>query len=45
MGAGGSPTNSGNHRPLGAKRLITRYGAGAGEAGRVSPIPPGHPEG
>lgn len=33
--------------PLGQpKRLITRNGAGAGpEAGRVSRIPPGHPEG
>ncbi len=33
--------------PLGApKRLITRGGAGAGEAaGRVTRVPPGHPEG
>ncbi len=33
--------------PFGApKRLITRNGAGAGEAaGRVSRVPPGHPEG
>ncbi|MEL6642306.1 MAG: Gfo/Idh/MocA family oxidoreductase [Pseudomonadota bacterium] len=35
------------HTPFGEpKRLITRNGAGAGEAaGRVSRIPPGHPEG
>jgi predicted dehydrogenase len=35
------------HTPLGEpKRLITRNGAGAGEAAaRVSRIPPGHPEG
>ncbi len=35
------------HTPFGEpKRLITRGGAGAGEAaGRVSRIPPGHPEG
>ena len=35
------------HAPLGEpKRLITRGGGGAGpEAGRVSRIPPGHPEG
>ena len=35
------------HTPLGeSKRLITRNGAGAGgAAGRVSRIPPGHPEG
>ncbi len=35
------------HTPLGEpKRLITRGGAGAGEAaGRVTRIPPGHPEG
>ena len=35
------------HTPLGEpKRLITRNGAGAGEvAGRVSRVPPGHPEG
>ncbi|MEP4292434.1 MAG: Gfo/Idh/MocA family oxidoreductase, partial [Rhizobiaceae bacterium] len=35
------------HTPLGEpKRLITRAGAGSGEdAGRVSRIPPGHPEG
>ncbi|MEO1362939.1 MAG: Gfo/Idh/MocA family oxidoreductase [Pseudomonadota bacterium] len=35
------------HTPFGApKRLITRGGAGAGEAaGRVSRTPPGHPEG
>ncbi len=35
------------HTPLGeAKRLITRNGAGAGDAAaRVSRIPPGHPEG
>lgn len=35
------------HTPFGEpKRLITRNGAGAGDAaGRVSRIPPGHPEG
>ncbi|MEM9425062.1 MAG: Gfo/Idh/MocA family oxidoreductase [Pseudomonadota bacterium] len=35
------------HTPFGEpKRLITRNGAGAGEAaGRVSRVPPGHPEG
>ncbi len=35
------------HSPFGEpKRLITRNGAGAGDAaGRVSRIPPGHPEG
>jgi predicted dehydrogenase len=35
------------HGPLGApKRLLTRGGAGAGpEAGRVTRVPPGHPEG
>jgi len=35
------------HTPFGeAKRLVTRNGAGAGDAaGRVSRIPPGHPEG
>jgi predicted dehydrogenase len=35
------------YTPLGEpKRLITRNGAGAGaEAGRVSRVPPGHPEG
>ena len=35
------------HPPLGQpKRLITRNGAGAGDAaGRMSRIPPGHPEG
>ena len=35
------------HTPFGeAKRLITRNGAGAGDAAaRVSRIPPGHPEG
>ena len=35
------------HTPFGEpKRLITRGGAGAGEAaGRVSRVPPGHPEG
>ncbi len=35
------------HTPLGEpKRLITRNGAGTGDAaGRVSRIPPGHPEG
>ncbi len=35
------------HTPLGApKRLITRAGAGSGDAaGRISRIPPGHPEG
>jgi predicted dehydrogenase len=35
------------HTPLGEpKRLITRAGAGSGEAaGRVSRVPPGHPEG
>ncbi len=35
------------HAPFGEpKRLITRNGAGAGDAaGRVSRIPPGHPEG
>ncbi len=35
------------HAPFGApKRLLTRGGAGAGpEAGRVSRVPPGHPEG
>ncbi len=35
------------HTPLGQpKRLITRAGAGAGPAaGRVSRVPPGHPEG
>ena len=35
------------YTPLGEpKRLITRGGAGSGEdAGRVSRIPPGHPEG
>ena len=35
------------HTPLGEpKRLITRAGAGSGDqAGRVSRIPPGHPEG
>jgi predicted dehydrogenase len=35
------------HTPFGEpKRLITRNGSGAGEAaGRVSRIPPGHPEG
>ncbi|MDU8942026.1 Gfo/Idh/MocA family protein [Ovoidimarina sediminis] len=35
------------YAPLGEpKRLITRNGAGAGEAaGRVSRVPPGHPEG
>ncbi|WP_227268508.1 Gfo/Idh/MocA family protein [Roseobacter weihaiensis] len=35
------------HTPLGApKRLITRNGAGAGEAAaRMSRVPPGHPEG
>ncbi|WP_299966507.1 Gfo/Idh/MocA family oxidoreductase [uncultured Roseobacter sp.] len=35
------------HKPYGApKRLITRNGAGAGEAAaRVSRVPPGHPEG
>ena len=35
------------HTPFGApKRLLTRGGAGAGEAAaRVSRIPPGHPEG
>jgi predicted dehydrogenase len=35
------------HTPFGEpKRLITRNGAGAGEAaGRMSRIPPGHPEG
>ncbi|MEO1249517.1 MAG: Gfo/Idh/MocA family oxidoreductase, partial [Pseudomonadota bacterium] len=35
------------HTPFGQpKRLITRGGAGAGEtAGRVTRVPPGHPEG
>ncbi|WP_299286081.1 Gfo/Idh/MocA family oxidoreductase [uncultured Tateyamaria sp.] len=35
------------HTPFGApKRLITRNGSGAGDAaGRVSRVPPGHPEG
>jgi predicted dehydrogenase len=35
------------HTPFGeAKRLVTRNGAGTGDAaGRVSRIPPGHPEG
>ena len=35
------------HTPFGApKRLITRTGSGAGDAaGRVSRVPPGHPEG
>ncbi|GFE65989.1 Gfo/Idh/MocA family protein [Litoreibacter roseus] len=35
------------HTPLGEpKRLITRNGAGAGDAaGRLSRVPPGHPEG
>ena len=35
------------HTPLGEpKRLLTRAGAGSGEAaGRVTRVPPGHPEG